>query len=257
MPGGTRNGGSAATCSASRGQRRQTRTCAWRRSNHAPTAGSTPAPSRPTPTPCAPTWPRRWTPRWTCWPADDQPTTRCTSSAPRCCTKTASASTWPRLPRRLQLTVASPTRPPWQPPPARPAREPLWMPAQHGQLGGGRRLRARQRTLGRHEVAGARIRDRRPGRQLGPLHRVRRGRRLRPPRAVDRCRLGWLQAARRRAPRDVEQLRGGVLVMRQGRTPARTAGQPVRCTSAATRPRPGAAGPAAGCRPNPNGNWPP
>jgi iron(II)-dependent oxidoreductase len=66
----------------------------------------------------------------------------------------------------------------------------------------------------------------------------------------------WLQAHARRAPRDVEQLRGGVLLQRGGELQRAPAGQP-RCTCPATRPRPGAAGPAAACRPNPNGNWRP
>jgi hypothetical protein len=57
----------------------------------------------------------------------------------------------------------------------------------------------------------------------------------------------WLQREGRRTPRHVDQMRHGVLQRRFGvlaRAPRRTP----RCTSAGTRPRPGAAGPIGACR---------
>ena len=66
----------------------------------------------------------------------------------------------------------------------------------------------------------------------------------------------WLSRQARRAPRNVEQMRGGVLVMRHGAMQRAPAGQAVMHITAMKR-RPGAPGLGGACPPSPSGSWRP
>jgi iron(II)-dependent oxidoreductase len=120
---------------------------------------------------------------------------------------------------------------PWQALPARP-REPLWLPAGKARIGsapggwvpranaGSRAAAVPEFEIDAQAVTGSATSS--------------------SPRTVATTAAScwtdagwaWLQASGRRAPRDVEQLRGGVLVMRRGRTAARAGRQPVMHVSA-------------------------
>jgi formylglycine-generating enzyme required for sulfatase activity len=127
---------------------------------------------------------------------------------------------------QLQIKRHGDPPPPWMPPPARVDREPLWMPAARLVLGstpGGlvpdNERWAEALAVPEFEIdAQAVCWDR-------YIEFAEDG-------GYDRRELwtdpgwAWLQAGGRRAPRDVEQLRGGVLLQRQGELQRVPAGQP-------------------------------
>lgn len=126
-----------------------------------------------------------------------------------------------------QMPDAPPAPAPWQALPARPFREPLWLPAGKARIGSapGGWVPAGERW--QHELLLPEFEiDAQPVDWGRLVEFAEDG-------GYDRRELwtdagwAWLQASGRRAPRDVEQLRGGALVMRRGlacRLPAR---QPV------------------------------
>ena len=129
----------------------------------------------------------------------------------------------------LQLTGAEP----WPALPARPARDPLWLPAQRLWLGspeagtGGTGGAVPENERWAHEVALPEFEiDAQAVSWARYIEFVEDG-------GYDRrecwSEAGWVwqQAEGRRAPRHVEQLRGGVLLQRQGRLQRVAAGQPV------------------------------
>jgi formylglycine-generating enzyme required for sulfatase activity len=116
---------------------------------------------------------------------------------------------------------------PWRVLPARPAREPLWLPAQRLQLGSapGGNVPCNERWA--HEVAVPEFEiDAQPVSWARFVEFAEDG-------GYDRrdcwSEVGWawLQREGRRAPRHVEQLRGAVLVQRHGQMQRVAAGQPV------------------------------
>jgi len=126
-----------------------------------------------------------------------------------------------------QLAPAGDRPSPWRPPPTRPARDALWLPAQHVRMGAAPGGLVPDNQSGSLDVAV-------PEFEIDAL-------------AVSWARFveftddggydrrdcwaeagwAWLQAEGRRAPRHVEQLRGGVLLMRQGQLQRVAGGQPV------------------------------
>ena len=127
----------------------------------------------------------------------------------------------------LQLAPVPEPAPPWQPPPARPAREPLWLPATRATLGSAEGGFVPDNERGRHEVAVPEFEiDAQAVSWARFVEFAEDG-------GYDRRELwsdpgwAWVQAQGRRAPRDVEQLRGGVLLLRQGQTQRVPPTQPV------------------------------
>ncbi len=126
-----------------------------------------------------------------------------------------------------QLTVEPDPPPPWQAPPSRPAREALWMPAQPATVGSAAGGYVPDNERGPHEVAIPEFEiDAQAVSWARYVEFAEDG-------GYDRRELwtdagwDWVQQQGRRGPRDVEQLRGGVLVMRQGRTQRVPPTQPV------------------------------
>ena len=123
----------------------------------------------------------------------------------------------------LQLPDAEP----WRALPARPAREPLWLPAQRLLLGSvpGGSVPDNERWAHEVEIPEFEI-------DAQPVHWARYVE-FAEDGGYDRrscwsdAGWAWLQREGRRAPRHVEQLRGGVLVQRQGRLQRAAAGQAV------------------------------
>jgi formylglycine-generating enzyme required for sulfatase activity len=116
--------------------------------------------------------------------------------------------------------------PPWQPPPARPAREPVWWPAQRFRMGAlpGGLVPDNERWAHEVEVPEFEI-DAQAVNWARYVEFAEDGGYDRRDWWTD---AGWafLQAEGRRAPRHVEQLRGGVLLQRQGRLLRVAAEQP-------------------------------
>ena len=116
--------------------------------------------------------------RSNCSPPPTRATTRCTSSASRCFTRTRSPTRWPSCRRRWASTPGSRSR---------PARRRATRCSSIDRASArvrARRLRLRQREMGaRGRDPG--VRDRCPGGELGPVRRVRRGRRLRRSALLD------------------------------------------------------------------------
>ena len=115
---------------------------------------------------------------------------------------------------------------PWRALPARPSREPLWLPAQWLQLGSvpGGDVPCNERWA--HEVAVPEVEiDAQPVSWARFVEFAEDG-------AYDRAEFwspagwAWLQREGRRAPRHVEQMRGAVLVQRHGQLQRVAAGQP-------------------------------
>ncbi|MCA0240749.1 MAG: SUMF1/EgtB/PvdO family nonheme iron enzyme [Proteobacteria bacterium] len=127
----------------------------------------------------------------------------------------------------LQLRRQGEPPPPWQPPPARNEREPLWLPAARLALGSrpGGLVPDNERWAEELAVPEFEI-DTQPVSWARYIEFAEDG-------GYDRRDCwsddgwAWLQQTARRAPRDVEQLRGGVLLQRQGELQRVPAGQPV------------------------------
>ncbi len=127
-----------------------------------------------------------------------------------------------------QLADAGTDAPPWLPLAARPAAEPLWFPPQRLQLGSPRGGCVPENERWAHEVAVPELEiDAQPVSWQRFVEFADDG-------GYDRRELwseagwAWVQAEGRRAPRHVEQLRGGaVLVQRRGQTQRVALGQPV------------------------------
>jgi ergothioneine biosynthesis protein EgtB len=118
----------------------------------------------------------------------------------------------------MQLAPAPEPAPPWLPPPARPACEPVWLPATRAALGSSEGGFVPDNERGRHEVAVPEFEiDAQAVSWARYVEFAEDG-------GYDRRELwsepgwAWVQEHGRRAPRDVEQLRGGVLLLRQGQT---------------------------------------
>jgi gamma-glutamyl hercynylcysteine S-oxide synthase len=116
---------------------------------------------------------------------------------------------------------------PWLPMPTRPARDALWLPAQHLHLGATPGGLVPDNQSGALDVAV-------PEFEIDALSvSWARFVEFTDDGGYDRrdcwsdAGWAWLQAEGRRAPRHVEQLRGGVLLMRQGRLQRVAGGQPV------------------------------
>jgi formylglycine-generating enzyme required for sulfatase activity len=127
----------------------------------------------------------------------------------------------------LQLRRQGEPPPPWQPPPARNDREPLWIPAARLSLGsrpGGlvpdNERWAEDLAVPEFEIDAQSVNWERY------IEFAEDGGYDRRDCWTD-AGWAWLQQAARRAPRDVEQLRGGVLLQRQGELQRVPAGQPV------------------------------
>lgn len=126
----------------------------------------------------------------------------------------------------LQLKRSPDPVPPWQPPPARVDREPLWMPAARLELGSrpGGWVPDNERWAETVQVPEFEI-----DAQAVNWERYVE---FAEDQGYDRRELwsdagwAWVQAQGRRAPRDVEQLRGSVLVQRQGEMQRAPSGQP-------------------------------
>lgn len=126
----------------------------------------------------------------------------------------------------LQLARAPEPPPPFAALPSRPAREPLWLPATRLQLGSGRggfvpdnERWAEELVLPEFEI------DAQAVSWARYIEFAEDGGYDRLDFWSDAGRA-WLQRSGRRAPRDVEQLRGSVLVQRQGELQRVPAGQP-------------------------------
>lgn len=127
----------------------------------------------------------------------------------------------------LQLKRQPEPPPPWPPLAARVPREALWMPAARLQLGGGT-----QGFMPDNERGGEALQV--PEFEIDAqavdweryIEFAEDGGYDRREHWTD-AGWAWLQATGRRAPRDVEQLRGGVLVQRQGELQRAPAGQAV------------------------------
>ncbi len=125
----------------------------------------------------------------------------------------------------LQLRRQPDPAPPFSPLPARVAREPLWMPAARLQLGSARggfvpdlERWAEEVALPEYEIDAQAVSWERYiefAEDGGYDHEA----------FWSEAGWRWLQATGRRAPRDVEQLRGGVLVQRLGELQRAPAGQ--------------------------------
>ena len=117
----------------------------------------------------------------------------------------------------LQLAAGGEPAAPWQPAPVRPAREALWWPAQRMLLGSPPGGTVPENERWAHEVA---LPEFEIDAQAVSWARYIE---FAEDAGYDRRELwseagwSWVQAEGRRAPRDVEQLRGGVLVQRHGR----------------------------------------
>ena len=118
-----------------------------------------------------------------------------------------------------------PAGPLWRAPPARPAREPLWMPAQRLQLGSPAGGTVPDNERWAHEVALPEFEiDAQAVSWARYVEFAEDG-------GYDRQELwseagwAWVQTEGRRAPRHVEQMRGSVLVQRHGQTQRVAAGQ--------------------------------
>ena len=126
----------------------------------------------------------------------------------------------------LQLRRQGDPPPPWAPLPVRVEREPLWMPAARLQLGSARGGFVPDLERWAEELAV-------PEFEID-AQAVSWGRYIEfaEDGGYDRAELwtdagwAWAQQVGRRAPRDVEQLRGGVLVQRGGELQRAPAGQP-------------------------------
>jgi gamma-glutamyl hercynylcysteine S-oxide synthase len=125
-----------------------------------------------------------------------------------------------------QLPADGDSPPPWRPLPARPPREPVWWPAQRVAIGATPGGLVPDNERWAHEVAVPEFEiDALPVSWARYVEFAEDG-------GYDRRELwsddGWalLQAEGRRAPRHVEQLRGGVLLQRHGRLLRVAADQP-------------------------------
>ncbi|MFT3820217.1 MAG: SUMF1/EgtB/PvdO family nonheme iron enzyme [Rubrivivax sp.] len=127
----------------------------------------------------------------------------------------------------LQLRRQGEPPPPWQPPPARNDREPLWLPAARLSLGSrpGGLVPDNERWAEELAVPEFEI-DAQPVNWARYIEFSEDGGYDRRDCWTD-AGWAWLQQTTRRAPRDVEQLRGGVLLQRQGELQRVPAGQPV------------------------------
>jgi formylglycine-generating enzyme required for sulfatase activity len=127
----------------------------------------------------------------------------------------------------VQLGVEPDPPPPWQSPPARPAREPVWVPATRASLGCDDSGFVPDNERGCHEVV---IPEFEIDAQAVDWARYVE---FAEDGGYDRRELWsdagwqWVQQQGRRAPRDVEQWRGGVLLLRQGQTQRVPLTQPV------------------------------
>jgi len=127
----------------------------------------------------------------------------------------------------LRLATAPDPPPPWRRMPSRAEREPIWLPAQRLMLGSprGGYVPDNERWAHEQSVPECEI-DALPVSWARYIEFVDDG-------GYDRAELwaeagwAWAQAQGRRAPRDVEQLRGGVLVHREGQLQRAAAAQPV------------------------------
>ena len=233
----------------------------WPRSSRAPTPASTRAATTarsagswrcPMPQPCASTWPTRWRPRSTCWPAPSRTTRACMSIASRCCRKTGSARPWPNARRRCscprpkrrgcrgrRAPRASPCGS------ARSASSSAPNPAAWcRRTNAGRTMCNCSSSRSTRRPSAGRVM---PSSSATVATTMRSGG---PAKAGPGCRPN----------RDVRRAMSSrcdraCWCTGRGRCSASAPRRPP-CMSAATRPWPGAAGPAAGCRPSPNGNWP-
>ncbi len=126
----------------------------------------------------------------------------------------------------LQLRRQPDPPPPWAPLPARVDREPLWMPAARLQLGSARGGFVPDLERWAEDMA---VPDFEIDAQAVSWERFIE---FAEDGGYDRAELwtdagwAWVQQVGRRAPRDVEQLRGGVLVQRGGELQRAPAGQP-------------------------------
>ena len=126
-----------------------------------------------------------------------------------------------------QLASEPDPPPPWRAPPARPPREALWMPAQAFMIGAAEGGFVPDNERGSHEVS---IPEFEIDAQAVSWSRYVE---FAEDGGYDRRELwtddgwAWVQQQGRRGPRDAEQLRGGVLVTRQGRTQRVPPTQPV------------------------------
>lgn len=127
----------------------------------------------------------------------------------------------------LQLKRQPEPPPPWPPLAARVPREALWMPAARLQLGGGTQgfMPDNERGSETLQVPEFEI-DAQAVDWERFIEFAEDGGYDRREHWTD-AGWAWLQATGRRAPRDVEQLRGGVLVQRQGELQRAPAGQAV------------------------------
>jgi formylglycine-generating enzyme required for sulfatase activity len=116
---------------------------------------------------------------------------------------------------------------PWPAPPARPERAPLWLPAQRFDLGSapGGCVPGNERWA--HEVAVPEFEIDAQALNWQRYIEFAEDGGYDEPRWWSAAGWAWVTATGRRAPRDVEQLRQGVLVQRQGRLQRVATAQPV------------------------------
>ena len=116
---------------------------------------------------------------------------------------------------------------PWPAPPARPERAPLWLPAQHFELGSapGGCVPGNERWA--HEIAVPEFEIDTQALSWQRYIEFAQDGGYDEPRWWSEAGWAWVTAGGRRAPRDVEQMREGVLVQRQGRLQRVATAQPV------------------------------
>lgn len=129
------------------------------------------------------------------------------------------------LAAELQLGDAG--DPPWRTLPARAAREPLWFPAQRLMLGSPPGGWVPENERWAHEVALPEFEIDAQGVSWARFVEFAEDGGYDRPELWSHDGWAWVQAEGRRAPRHVEQLRGGVLVQRRGQMQRVAGNQPV------------------------------
>ena len=193
-----------------------------------------------------------------------RPMRRCISIGWRCSTRTCTAKRSPMMAQTLGLRVER-RRPPGraiccrrpQAGGSMVQRPPLTFPPMRWTLGSARGDGfVFDNETSAHEVGAARVRDRLAGRDLGAVRRVRRGRWLRRRTLVV---ARWLAMGAARGPARAAPCRPdapgrAAAALRRSWCTCRCTSR--WCTSAGTRPTPGAAGPGGACRPRSSGRRP-
>jgi formylglycine-generating enzyme required for sulfatase activity len=127
----------------------------------------------------------------------------------------------------LQLAANGEPPAPWLPLPVRPARDALWLPAQRVMLGSAPGGAVPENERWTHEVAVPEFEIDAQAVSWARYIEFTEDAGYDRTELWSEAGLAWLQASGRRAPRHVEQLRGGVLVQRQGQMQRVAAAQAV------------------------------